>query len=549
MERFSNPFTCNNVCPSETQVAQDCPNGSNCALWNQFNNSGNCSTSNFNMFNDPTIAVGGNLINNAICSNFATPTNLNHVQCPCNGEWSTNPNVFNHGSCKYNTGGSVQTLSCSVQGGLCGVVGGPVGCTRTSYQGDPASCCLLAANNCTSTNTTGNNTSSRTPDNVCGIAVGPYTCDPQYISKAGTPSCNNAISAWCATSDMFDQWGGAGTCPTGQHFQNFACGCQNVCPSGEQFGEVCGRCTTPLIGQQGTTHTSVIPAGVCSSYIASNLDAAPQMVSAGAAAILQAYSVDTTDADGANYVSDILGQCLRFPSACDTTLTTSCQKYTRAQVQKALSDCQTNNDLASCNLVKACACHLPQSQYSDYTGILEDEYNQCDPLCIVSGSIPKTQNGSPVTCQETNCVIDNITIDLIDSNLQGVNFSTACSNCPAGTSCNCYFSDINIFSETSSIGGINFNENCGNCFIYNPSDPTQPTSVDCGSGTPVTVTGSTLPSSVSSFSGLDIAFIIVAVVVLLIILIIIVLLIANHRKKVKMQQASYAAAPSPMYYR
>ena len=169
---------------------------------------------------------------------------------------------------------------------------------------------------------------------------------------------------------------------------------------------------------------------------------------------------------------------------CDSILSDFCSDKTRKDLM--------NDD----TLQILCGCHLKENEksypYSEITG-----GPSCDPICKYTGTI---QNAAYPTCQSTNCVMDGITVNIVNSNSGDINFSQLCGSCgtsdgaPSGTSggapsgsCQCWFSNINVNQINSISGKINLSSNCGKCFITPPgSDGRQRTEVNCSTLKPIT---------------------------------------------------------------
>lgn len=208
------------------------------------------------------------------------------------------------------------------------------------------------------------------------------------------------------------------------------------------------------------------------------------------------YPINTKDPRGIKLWDNFRELCSENPDACDLTLSDACKGFTRDQIADAAKDqytkCKSGEPCDTRNLATLCACHLSPNEYKDYNGILDKKsYESCDPLCITPGSIPKTSNGKPVTCKENVCIIDHVTVDILNSKTGDVNLNQACPGCKGGDGqgCFCYFRDINILSQGSTAGHLNIKQDCGKCFKIT-DDPSNPQPVDCKTGKPITKTKS-----------------------------------------------------------
>lgn len=172
------------------------------------------------------------------------------------------------------------------------------------------------------------------------------------------------------------------------------------------------------------------------------------------------------------FLPTIIKYCSANPGTCDSILRSACSTIERG-------------DITTPNLYKAFSCFLSPSQT-----IMPGEVPQeCDTLCtsaIANGGIPigeytctPSGNGNntcgfgPKVCQQSSCVVDDISINMINSTNSGnINFNTICGSCGSGgsaggnggTTCTCVFNGISINEINSKIGGsINFNQSCGLC--------------------------------------------------------------------------------------
>lgn len=175
--------------------------------------------------------------------------------------------------------------------------------------------------------------------------------------------------------------------------------------------------------------------------------------------------------------------CANNTGVCDTFLETACLNVTK-------DDLKDNPDLA-----KMCGCFMQDMEYM-LPGIIPVE---CNGMCAVNSAIggvvkgyfdENTNSYQPLQCKQSTCVIDDVTVNLIDSELDGnISFNQICGGCPSGA-CTCVFNDITIDGTNAVIkGNINFEQNCGLCSQTGITSDGQP--VTC-SGEPLT--GGTNPS-------------------------------------------------------
>jgi len=179
--------------------------------------------------------------------------------------------------------------------------------------------------------------------------------------------------------------------------------------------------------------------------------------------------------------------CQTSPGSCSDMLTNYCSQYSA-------------DDLAANpNLVRWCGCYLPDSEYVKYVNQYQIN-KECSPLCARNGNIPMVDpvGTTPVVCNSDTCLIDAISVNLINTTVNGgINFSQICGGCggdvtingdgtsSATSSCTCIMENNTISGFNSSIGGsINLNQQCGSsiCYQDNP-DVNGPAKIqiDCAS--------------------------------------------------------------------
>lgn len=144
--------------------------------------------------------------------------------------------------------------------------------------------------------------------------------------------------------------------------------------------------------------------------------------------------------------------------------------------QQGLEDVCVNHDTTrisyNTSLLQWCGCHLREDQYSYYS----DKFGirkECTPVCNRADVIPITGlSGNNVRCQSDVCLIDNISVNIINSSTGGVSFDQVCGSCPSG-SCACVVSDTTISIIDSTVGGqvVPILQNCSSlsCNQTNPS--------------------------------------------------------------------------------
>ncbi len=318
--------------------------------------------------------------------------------------------------------------------------GCPATCTRVKYNAPEAACCL--------TNSTPNSFSTGTLVDLNGDISNPtdsslVTCDPSFTNLNGSP-CDSPVASFCSADGNFGNLGGI---MDNKDFKQWKV-------NGSCFNYA--KSTNSDTGKLLTLEQSLV-------------------------ALNKKYPIERLGNAGQGAIdawSGIQDACSANPGVCDSSLDQICSKMSRDDIAAAGDNL---SDPSQQLLYAACACHLSGSQYSQYAGIIDEgSYNECDPLCLGPTAIKKGVDGQTVECDETNCVIDDVTINIIDSNTGNIDFNQVCGG--TGGS-NCYFSDDNVLSQSSQTGSINFSQNCNSCFVYQDGNPYNPTPVSCdGSG-------------------------------------------------------------------
>lgn len=228
--------------------------------------------------------------------------------------------------------------------------------------------------------------------------------------------------------------------------------------------------------------------------------------------------------------------CMSNPGVCDDTLSSLCAKYKREDMGK------------NSNLQALCGCHLPNTR-EDTQYIYSNEIPfQCDPICGIDQpghtTIPKGKcdPNNPTSCEfikctDTTCVIDDVVIDMINSDFGNMTFAQACSQCnkkkggcsasdagdcttPGGSSsnsCSCYLSNITEYIKNSKVGDIDFKQGCGPCFEIKSDGTVVPSGLCKGQGpTPGPSGGGTkvdIPLLLGTLGGVAVVCIIVVVII------------------------------------
>lgn len=409
-----------------------------------------------------TLSVGGNSEREEYCGKLG------------DNEWEVK-SKGNVGSCNYNDCNKVQAYD-----GHCGncyaISGATVTCKRTAYNGNPTTCCLqdydfpedLQGTQqqlplCFDQGTNGMDNSMQN------------TCDPEYRNITST-ACQNNLLDYCVGADLepndtswLNRWQdnvNRGNC-------SYAISRNLYVEPLPLFDNIVQWPPSAFRDNQGFAWSRELMERVFEKYQA------------------QGFRIGTLPGlPGYNLFQDTILKpiCTTAPGICQQGLNTICSNTT------------TDELLRNQALVPWCGCYMPNDQYQTYVDLYQAS-KECTPTCARQGNIPivSADGRQTVLCNQSICIIDDVTITLENSNVGGsINFSQFCGGCsgpvsgvnnslnttsnndPNNTgsqntsSCLCIISDNTIDTASSSIGGgIDLNEDCGSntqCFKQNP-DP------------------------------------------------------------------------------
>lgn len=175
--------------------------------------------------------------------------------------------------------------------------------------------------------------------------------------------------------------------------------------------------------------------------------------------------------------SQLLQACYDVPGLCDYSAVPMCTSCTRDQIAQGY------------NLLEFCGCHAtPDPAFSE----LGSFQTACDPLCTngISAKLRDNATGAVAECNQTVCVINNVTLNAYATSLQNINFAQVCNACVNNNAtCQCYI-DVSIPNIISTMGleGPNLQQNCpfNQCYTVD-NNSGKITNVDCGSYNQVNV--------------------------------------------------------------
>lgn len=304
----------------------------------------------------------------------------------------------------------------------------------------------------------------------CGGALSDSTnCDPTVCPQGGdgndTNGCQQTMTTFCTP----DVWGGV--TQTG----NFNGGwlCDNYAKSSNQANIFS---STNSNAAQG-----VIQASVSNFYTP---------ISSGGLGHLPT--------DNHPFVTKAIEMCAQYPGTCDNILSNVCSQYSLDDLDASKN--VSTWDPAGTNLLQTCGCFLPSNQYYLQNGMTVP----CNTICNFPGTIPQgSTSGKAATCTGGTCVIDDVSIDMMNSYSGSINFNQICNTCQANQPCTCYLRDIDIQTQNSEYKTQTISGNCTSCFTLSDDTPPIATPIPCtgevtpgggGNG------GYTPPSQPSEFS-------------------------------------------------
>ena len=360
------------------------------------------------------------------------------------GEWG-NPNQVNSSDCSYNDCNNFQQYDFGCCDGCCGIVGSQVSCERLTFTGDPVTCCLA------------NYECSHNPNACFSDPSTQNTCAPDLRNTTST-GCQDVLFQYCTgtlstddpnSTSWLDRWtqnnGGTGSC-NDIVLKNIY---KNNLP-----------CDFPFLIQ---------PEGICNLPPIAKINAegyfwGQQLISATMKKYTeQGFEIGALPGSPGynpwqNFIYDRM--CCSNPGICQSGLEVACAAKNSQRIS-------FNPEEA-----KWCGCFLSQGTYEEYS-IKYNVPKECSPTCNRSGTIPIVGiNGMPTICRQNICIIDDVTVNLVNSQIGGgINFENFCGNCQ-GTNCSCIISSTQVDITNSTISGnvVPVLNSCGtfSCTQTNP---------------------------------------------------------------------------------
>lgn len=446
--------------------------------------------------------------NGGVLNNFCTYSGVagkSYRQQWCNkigdNEWTYG---WQGASCTYNDCSPFESQDTGCCGGCCGIAGNGVECKRKAFTGNPIKCCFNDFGGCgqspdggatsgisidlcfSDTDGYGDTCNSTNCQNTCSPCVrnltsNSSTVDSENIKCTDTDyysgeTCQDLVLDYCSGKDLYTpnnndwvpEWIGRWMEPNGEAVRY---GCLNAMARNIFNGSTTSQAQDCTRVQQYFNDIANITECTPESIAGVRRDGIRY------ASVLLSETLDTYKKAGFvigtlpgfpgynPFQEFIYGNiCCRFPLVCANSLYDVCSAYDSDQLSRNPS------------VSNWCGCYLPDSEYEKYVDVYQVN-KECTPLCNRNTSIPIVNaNNEAVRCNQDICIIDDLSINLAQTNISGaVSISQMCGNCSgttsgAATSCSCIFEDTNLTAVNSIIGSINFTEACTGktCTIKDP---------------------------------------------------------------------------------
>lgn len=136
------------------------------------------------------------------------------------------------------------------------------------------------------------------------------------------------------------------------------------------------------------------------------------------------------------------------------------QGVCRKAAIKMCQQCTRTDIINSSSVLRVCGCEPPALDPIVYP----DVKRECDPLCAQSlvSKWRDEKTGDVKTCNDTVCVIDEVSIKASQSTIGGIEFSQVCPQCSKTQQCKCIIdSNLANLSGTGIIDSVTLRQYCG----------------------------------------------------------------------------------------
>lgn len=375
---------------------------------------------------DPDLYPG---LNSELCNNVGDPT-----------EWAVYESKIPN-SCQYNNCNPGFTVQGGCNGSCCSIVGFSTSCARTSYNANEVVCCF---NDYACQNET--DKCFQTPERQ-------RTCNPNYRDLTST-TCQQIVEPYCkgetlfpSQSDWIEMWledseieinspmelstdvyPGTIYSPeviVSERGRKYPMAekqpCLRAIARNVTSGRICsweqlqqGEVVTGNLNPQGLQWSKDIINTVYAKYVSEN-----------GKGLLTGINTDGFNRDSGFY-NTLWDICNKIPLLC----TNGNQDNPQGILPELCANVTAETLASNPNVIKWCACHMPEEQYSPYL----DKFGltkPCTPLCNRPGVLPAIDTDGEVRyCTQSVCMIDQNNIDITNSQFEGgINFNNICSGC------------------------------------------------------------------------------------------------------------------------
>lgn len=322
--------------------------------------------------------------------------------------------------------------------------------TRNQYNGDPLTCCIK--------NNVCNSAGQQFPSSCYSDQDKQNTCDPKF-RDATNDNCVPLLKDICiGKGDTGTTW-----------LQNWTSGYKSDKDPSAVLN--CRDYIDTLLTQtqeKGGVNCNIVPRSESCQPFNFNLQPpSPQGYSTALDIVNQAVAKyneqgfklgSETNSPSYTAFQDVLKDlCCKYPSLCFKSLESNCLNV--------------NKERLKFNPVERewCGCYLPDADYKEYTDVYGIN-RECTPYCNMPGNIPLSNpDGTPITCRQNVCLIDDVTVSIINSDVGTVNIGQFCGGCQSQqglinqSSCTCIIDNSTVDIINTQIGGqVNIGQSCGN---------------------------------------------------------------------------------------
>ncbi len=166
--------------------------------------------------------------------------------------------------------------------------------------------------------------------------------------------------------------------------------------------------------------------------------------------------------------NELMSACVNVPGVCELSESQMCKSCSRQRIS------------GSVNLLEYCGCYAPTDPQFNST-----VSPQCDYLCTTAASskLRDAVNGGVIQCSQTTCIINNVSINSVNSTTANITLDQVCNQCVGSNTCKCFI-DVSIPNVISNMGlnETTFATQCPFATCYTTdSNGNNPQNVDCAS--------------------------------------------------------------------